>query len=104
MNWSTDSRLDNDETSLVLSACLSIPGLELAEMERNRKFSLCCGGGGGRFWTETVAEERFSNMRVEEALGSDTPCRVFQRTQEKHGCKETLSQVKECMSFQQQWL
>ncbi|MCK4444845.1 MAG: (Fe-S)-binding protein [Thermoplasmata archaeon] len=48
----------------------SIPGLELVEMERNREFSLCCGGGGGRFWTETVAEERFSNLRVEEALGT----------------------------------
>ncbi|MCK4445277.1 MAG: Fe-S oxidoreductase, partial [Thermoplasmata archaeon] len=45
----------------------SIPGLEMIEMERTRESSLCCGGGGGRFWTETVADERFSNMRVEEA-------------------------------------
>ncbi len=48
----------------------SIPGLELIEMERTRESSLCCGGGGGRFWTETVADERFSNMRVDEALGT----------------------------------
>ena len=27
-------------------------------------------GDWGRFWTETVAEERFLNMRVEEALGT----------------------------------
>ncbi len=49
----------------------SIPGSELVEMERNRELSLCCGGGGGRFWTETVAEERFSNIRVEEALDTE---------------------------------
>lgn len=48
----------------------SIPGLELVEMERNRDFALCCGGGGGRFWTETKAEERFSNLRLEEAVGT----------------------------------
>ncbi|MFQ5885345.1 MAG: (Fe-S)-binding protein, partial [Thermoplasmata archaeon] len=49
----------------------SIPGLELVEMERNREFSLCCGGGGGRFWTETPSDERFSNLRVEEAVGTN---------------------------------
>ncbi len=49
----------------------SIPGLDLVEMERTRESSLCCGGGGGRFWTETVADERFSNMRLEEASDTD---------------------------------
>lgn len=49
----------------------SIPGSELVEMERNRESGLCCGGGGGRFWTETVADERFSNLRVEEAVGAN---------------------------------
>lgn len=53
----------------------SIPGVELVEMERTRDFSLCCGGGGGRFWTETVAEERFSNLRVEDA--SDTGAKTL---------------------------
>jgi Fe-S oxidoreductase len=48
----------------------SVPGLELVEMERNREASLCCGGGGGRFWTETASDERFSNMRLEEAFGA----------------------------------
>jgi Fe-S oxidoreductase len=46
----------------------SIPGLELVEMERNRKNSLCCGGGGGGMWMETPMEERFSVLRVKEAL------------------------------------
>ena len=46
----------------------SIPGLELVELPNSGKNSLCCGGGGGRIWMETKKEERFSNLRVEEAL------------------------------------
>jgi Fe-S oxidoreductase len=46
----------------------SIPGLELVEMKDNRLLSLCCGGGGGRVWMETEKEERFSNLRIEQAV------------------------------------
>lgn len=46
----------------------SIPGLELVEMHNLRKDSLCCGGGGGRIWEETKKGERFSDMRIEQAL------------------------------------
>jgi len=45
-----------------------IPGLELAEMADAREDSLCCGMGGGRVWMETEKNERFSNIRVEQAL------------------------------------
>jgi Fe-S oxidoreductase len=31
--------------------------------------SLCCGGGGGRIWMETSKEERFSDLRLEQATG-----------------------------------
>jgi len=44
-----------------------IPGLELVEMTDRREQSLCCGGGGGRIWMETPKEERFSNLRLEQA-------------------------------------
>ncbi|MHC4600693.1 MAG: (Fe-S)-binding protein [Planctomycetota bacterium] len=44
-----------------------VPGLELIEMDECRQESLCCGGGGGRVWMETPKEERFSNLRVEQA-------------------------------------
>lgn len=44
-----------------------IPGLELTEMPESREDSLCCGGGGGRIWMETPKEERFSNLRLEQA-------------------------------------
>lgn len=46
-----------------------IPGLELAEMPDSREKSLCCGGGGGRIWMETPKGERFSDLRLEQAMG-----------------------------------
>jgi len=45
----------------------NIPGLELVEMIDSRKNSLCCGGGGGRIWMDTPKEERFSDLRLEQA-------------------------------------
>lgn len=44
-----------------------IPGLELVEMEAHGKNSLCCGGGGGRIWMDTPKEERFSDIRLQQA-------------------------------------
>jgi len=46
-----------------------IPGLELTEMPDSMEDSLCCGGGGGRIWMETPKGERFSDLRLEQALG-----------------------------------
>jgi Fe-S oxidoreductase len=46
-----------------------IPGLELKEMLESRGDSLCCGGGGGRIWMETPKGERFSGIRLEQAIG-----------------------------------
>ncbi|MHA1166245.1 MAG: (Fe-S)-binding protein [Candidatus Hodarchaeales archaeon] len=61
-----------DEPREVIEA---IPGIELVEMERNRRFSLCCGGGGGRIWQETPIAERFAVPRTEEAL--ETGANIF---------------------------
>ena len=46
----------------------SIPGLELVELADHREGSLCCGGGGGRIWMETKSGERFSDLRLKQAL------------------------------------
>jgi Fe-S oxidoreductase len=46
----------------------SIPGLKLVEMEKNRKDSLCCGGGGGRLWLEENIGRRISEIRFEQAV------------------------------------
>ena len=44
-----------------------VPGLELREMSDARETSLCCGGGGGRIWMETLKGERFSDLRIAQA-------------------------------------
>jgi Fe-S oxidoreductase len=54
-----------DEPREVLT---SIPGLELVELADHGENSLCCGGGGGRIWMETRSGERFSDIRIEQAL------------------------------------
>jgi len=51
-------------------ALKKIPGLELIEMADSREDSLCCGGGGGRIWMETPKGERFSELRVEQAVAA----------------------------------
>jgi Fe-S oxidoreductase len=50
-------------------ALKKIPGLELNELPESRVDSLCCGGGGGRIWMETPKGERFSDLRLEQAIG-----------------------------------
>ena len=54
-----------DEPRQVLK---SIPGLELVEMPDFGEESVCCGGGGARIWMETKKGERFSNLRLEQAI------------------------------------
>ena len=55
-----------DEPRSVLA---KIPGLELNEFFEAREDALCCGMGGGRIWAETPKNERFVNLRTEEAVG-----------------------------------
>ena len=49
-------------------ALKKVPGLELIEMPDSLEDSLCCGGGGGRIWMETPKGERFSDLRLEQAM------------------------------------
>lgn len=46
----------------------SIPGVTLMDEVECRENSLCCGGGGGRIWMETMKEQRFSDILVEQSL------------------------------------
>jgi len=45
-----------------------VTGREFQEMTDKGRDSLCCGGGGGRIWMETQKGERFSDLRLEQAL------------------------------------
>jgi len=47
-----------------------VPGLELTEMIDSRQDSLCCGGGGGGIWMDIPKGERFSDLRLEQAIGT----------------------------------
>ncbi|MCU0597196.1 MAG: (Fe-S)-binding protein, partial [Desulfobacterota bacterium] len=51
----------------------SIPGVTLMDEVECRENSLCCGGGGGRIWMETLKGQRFSDILVEQAvaMGAD---------------------------------
>jgi Fe-S oxidoreductase len=46
------------------------PGVELREMEMNRKNAFCCGGGGGNFFTDILGSgpKSPSRIRVRQAL------------------------------------
>ncbi len=78
----------------------AIPGLSLVEMADHRKDSLCCGGGGGRIWMDTPKEERFSDLRLDQArcAGADvlaTACPYcitnFEESRLNLECEEVLS-------------
>jgi Fe-S oxidoreductase len=43
-------------------------GVVLTELPDARADSLCCGGGGGRIWMETPKDERFSDLRLSQAI------------------------------------
>ena len=48
----------------------AIPGVQLAEMPRNREQSFCCGGGGARVWMEESIGTRIGTARAEEAIAT----------------------------------
>ena len=46
----------------------SIPSLQLQEMRRTKKDSLCCGAGGGWMWMDEKIGKRINIQRLEDAL------------------------------------
>ncbi len=45
----------------------SIPMLKLTEMDRTKKNSFCCGGGGGRSWMEEP-DTKISHLRTDDTI------------------------------------
>ncbi len=58
----------NDEYEAPRRVLQAIPGVELIEFPENRKSAICCGGGGGRVWMETPTGQRFSELKVQQAI------------------------------------
>ena len=50
----------------------AVPGLQLVEMERNRRDSLCCGGGGGNCYTDVLGSgpDHPAAIRIREAFAA----------------------------------
>lgn len=49
----------------------AVPQGSPAELSRCREMSLCCGGGGGGIWSEVAKGERFSELRIEDAVAGE---------------------------------
>ncbi len=49
-----------------------LPGVELVEMDRNRRDALCCGGGGGNVFTDMVSggDDSAARARCREAVSA----------------------------------
>src|SRR4051794_9066264 len=60
-----------EETRDVLKA---VPGIDLREMERSGRQTMCCGAGGGRMWMEEQRGTRINAERTRQALdtGAET--------------------------------
>lgn len=50
----------------------AVPGLRIVEMERSRENGLCCGGGGGNFFTDILGSgpQSPARVRVREAFST----------------------------------
>jgi Fe-S oxidoreductase len=49
----------------------SLQGLEIREMERSRRDSLCCGAGGSWMWMDEKVGERINHFRLKDVLKVD---------------------------------
>ncbi|MCU0580446.1 MAG: (Fe-S)-binding protein, partial [Desulfobacterota bacterium] len=65
----------------------AIPGLELIELDRARADALCCGGGGGNFFTEILGR------------GPDSPARVRVREAAAAGAEILVVACPQCASM-----
>jgi Fe-S oxidoreductase len=58
----------NDIYSQPREILSTMPDINLVEMEKNRRWSFCCGGGGGLMWMEERIFPRISEARIDQAM------------------------------------
>jgi Fe-S oxidoreductase len=91
-------------------ALMKAMGVNLREMENNRSFSFCCGGGGGVVDIERAAPLRYRTMEVKmreiDATGSDSfltgcsDCRhTFDDAQQHFGWDKTPQSLLELVAM-----
>lgn len=56
-----------DQPRQILKA---VPGMKIAEMERNLGRSFCCGAGGARMWMEEDLGKRINGMRTDQVIAA----------------------------------
>jgi Fe-S oxidoreductase len=61
----------NDEYDNPRKILSAIDGLDLHEMELNRRQSFCCGAGGGLMWMEEHEGKRINVERTDQALAKE---------------------------------
>ena len=60
----------NQEYQAPRTLLAALPGTRLVELDRNRKNALCCGGGGGNFYTDLLGRglDTSARARIREAV------------------------------------
>jgi Fe-S oxidoreductase len=56
---------------------LSLPGIQLVEMDRNMQNALCCGGGGGNFFTDILGRGANNPARARIREAAETAAEVL---------------------------
>ena len=59
------------DTASARALLAAMPGVDLIELPRHGRDTLCCGAGGGRMWLEAPDEPRLDKARLDELAAAD---------------------------------
>lgn len=67
----------NNEYDAPRKILMSVPGLQMTELDTSGENSLCCGGGGGNFFTDILGSGQDSPARVRVRQAHDAGIRII---------------------------